>query len=81
MRCQRESDDDETAMKVRRGGKARQRPTNPVRNFPLDVISSMTYLATNAVAVPKFSLETRCYIRDPSCVGTFSNKIKHCVGV
>jgi hypothetical protein len=50
-------------------------------NFPLDVVLSMTYLASNAVAVPKITLETRCYIRDPSCVGTFSNKIKHCVGV
>jgi hypothetical protein len=28
-------------------------------NFPLDVVLSMTYLATNAVAVPKFSLESR----------------------
>lgn len=50
-------------------------------NFLLDDIPTINYLAPNAVAVPKNTLETRCYIRDPSCVGTFSNKIKHCVGV
>ena len=56
-------------------------PPAATPNLPLDVIPAIAYLASNAVAVPKITLETRCYIRDPSCVGTFSNKIKHCVGV